>query len=428
MMLRALGLSLVVLCALGRASAQPSPEKDMPPVIRTLHEATGGQIGDQSRCEVLDWVADPANGWPTGPSGPVDIARRRADFCVLSLDELTPEEAEARLNGEAFRFDIEGDVMTVLARTHDPQAGFCCAPSGPLSRLGDSDYWAARYRIAGADRAMISASISGASGPVSSSQWQTYRGPNAPPKPAEVEIGKWKGQMLERELKSSALGETRKLSIYLPPGYAKDRKWPALFMTDAGAIEFSGLVEAMVQAGEIKPIVIISAESGDRGVVGETPAQYGDLRAAEYLPGTPKGAARFAPHMTFFSRELVDYAISEFGVSQDLTDRAVAGKSNGGVFALWAGVLQPDVFANAIPMSPGWKPLAAGDVASGVRARFFISAGMYEPPFIMSAQNSEAALRAAGYDVTSRYYAAGHFHDQWVVALREALLQIFPAH
>jgi enterochelin esterase-like enzyme len=425
-MLRTLGLTILALCASGAALAQVFPSgKEMPPAIKALHQASGGQLDDQSRCEVIDWVADPANAWPAGPSGPVDVAKHQADICVMSLDDLTPEAAAKRLAGENFRFDIEGGVMTILAKSSEPEVSFCCAPSASLSRLGDSDYWGARYRIRGADRAMVSQILT--TGPVREDLWRRYRGPNAPPRPVEVGMGKWKGQMLERELKSDALGETRRLSIYLPPGYAKDRSWPALFMADAGAIEFAGLVEAMIQAGEIRPIVIISAESGERGIVGEPPAGYLDLRAAEYLPNWRHGTDRFTPHMTFFAKEVVDYAVTEFGVSLDLNDRAVGGKSNGGVFALWAGVLKPDVFANAIPMSPGWNSLEAGDVASGQRARFFISAGMYEPKFIMSAQNSEAVLKAAGYKVTGRYYAAGHMHDQWAVALREALLDIFPA-
>lgn len=415
---------IVVTAFFGAATAQVSPETRMPPDILAMHHAAGGEIESDSRCEVLDWVLDPERDWPADAAELVETARYQRNACRLAHDDITPEIAAKRLNGETFRFDVEGNALTILARSDDGEVAFCCAPNGSLSRLGDSTYWAARYRLADLDRAMITLVPDSAA--ASSDAWRYYRGPNAPPQPAETPIGKWKGQMIERQLKSDALSETRRLMIYLPPGYSKGRAWPALFMTDAGAVEFAGLVEAMIAAGEIEPIVIVSADSGITGIIGQAPTGFGDLRAAEYLPGTPKGAARFPPHMTFFSEELVAYAVREFGVSTNAEDRAVAGESNGAVFALWAGIQKPDVFANAIAMSPGWKPIRPEDVEPSLQTRLFLSAGMYETPFIRSAQKSEASLKERGLPIQGRYYAAGHMHDQWAVALREALLQIFP--
>src|SRR5690606_25777780 len=154
--------------------------------------------------------------------------------------------------------------------------------------------------------------------------------------------------------------------------------------------------------------------SGEEAVVGAAPTQYGDdLRSADYLRGWPQGGGRFDQHMEFFSKELVDYAIAEFGVSANRQDRAVSGKSSGGVFAMWAGVMRPEIFGNAIPMSGGWIALTPERLSTAQRARFFVSAGQYEPGFIQPMRAAEAVLKDAGYDVTARYYAAGHYHDQW---------------
>jgi enterochelin esterase-like enzyme len=406
------------------STAQITPHAKMPPDISVLHEAAGGEITSDSRCEVLEWILDPTHGWPTDVGGPVDMAKQHVNACRIAHEDITPEVAARRLGQEAFQFDVEGDVMTVVARSGGDEVGLCCAPNGSLSRLDETAYWVARYRMAHLDRAMITIVPDGAF--ASPDAWKYYRGKLAPPAPNETPIGQWKGQMLEREIPSEALGETRRLMIYLPPGYSKARVWPALFMADAGAVEFAGLVEAMIAAREIEPIVIISADSGERGVVGQAPTQFGDLRAAEYLPETPQGAARFAPHLKFFSEELVTYAVDTFHVSSDRKDRAVAGKSNGGVFALWAGIQRSDVFASSVGMSPGWKPAERDKLKRVPDTRFFLSAGLYEAPFIMSAQNWEGALKLAGYDVRGRYYAAGHMHDQWAIALREALVELFP--
>ncbi len=51
------------------------------------------------------------------------------------------------------------------------------------------------------------------------------------------------------------------------------------------------------------PIVLISAESGARAVVGIAPTIYGaDLRSAEYLRNRVGGDTRFDQHMDFLRR------------------------------------------------------------------------------------------------------------------------------
>src|SRR5690606_6641323 len=248
-------------------------------------------------------------------------------------------------NGESFLFDVEGDVVTMLARSAEEEVYVCCSLQAEMTPVGESGLWAARRRLGRIEAAVLSLS-SDFGGRVGFRKW---RGPEAPPAPDEVELGKWAGQIIERELASASLGETRRLSIYLPPDYSKDRVWPALFLADGGAPAFAGLVEKMVAAGEIRPMVIISAHSGEGAVVGEAPTPYGsDLRSAEYLRGFPGSGDRFDRHMDFFAGELVDFAVAEFNVSVRREDRAVGGTSNGGVLALWAGVLHPETFATAI--------------------------------------------------------------------------------
>lgn len=414
---------------LGSAAAsaeafQQTPQAGMPTEVERLFRDGNSEIGPGTRCEVIDWAVS----HPTAmPPEALRLARRQVDICVLPHDDMTPAIAAGLLGAESFHFDVAGDVLTVLARSPAPTVTVCCAPQMELSRLRGSSYWVARRRLGDASRAMISLALIEPGRPIRAEDWRTWRGPEAPPKPEEVEIGKWTGKLLQPEFESGVLGEKRKLAVYLPPGWSKDKSWPALFMSDAGAVEFAGLVEKMIEAGEIAPIVIVSAESGERAIVGTPPTQYGDdLRSAEYLRFWPRSGDRFDRHMEFFAGELVNYAISEFGVSADREERAVSGESSGGVLAMWAGLLRPEIFANAIPMSPGYLTLKPEHLSEGERARIFVSGGKYEPPFIAAARAAEAVLQDAGYEVTGRYYAAGHYHDQWAVALREALMEIFP--
>jgi enterochelin esterase-like enzyme len=437
MMGRCVVFALVAMSLAQAAFAQPEPPPTgderaaliagirasypaMPETLVQVMADSRRQVSEESPCALLDWMLAPGSGAPA----PALDMMRGLSVCALGIEDVDAATAAARLGDQSFRFDVAGDVVTLLAKSGEDEVFACCSLQINMTRIGDTDFWAARRRLADIDAAMLSLTTDLGS----FDAFQTWRGPKAPPMPAETPLGKWAGQIVDREIPSAALGETRRLRIYLPPGYAKDRAWPALFLADGGAVEFGGLVEKMIEAGEIVPIVIISAESGEQGVVGEPPKQYGrDLRAAEYLRGISGAGDRFDRHMTFFADELVAYAIAEFNIAPNREQRAVAGKSNGGVFALWAGVMHPDVFATAIPMSAGHVTLKPEDLGDGPRATFHLAAGLYEAPFIAPTKRVEAMLLAEGYDVSSQYYAAGHFHDLWVVALREALLRTFPA-
>jgi enterochelin esterase-like enzyme len=381
------------------------------------------QIGENARCELVEWLAAPGSG---GQEGAVALSKRMVDFCALGIDDLTASIAKKRLQGETFRFDVSGDEVTLLAHSAEPYVDVCCSMQFPMTRLDDSNFWAARRRLGGIDRAMLSLFVVKAErSPIEGIL--TYRGANAPADPTQVAHSELAGQLLDRELASGALGETRRLNVYLPPGWSRERTWPAVFLADNSASVYAPLVEAMILAGRIEPIVLISAESGDPAVVGIAPTQYGaDLRSAEYIRERDGAGDRFDRHMEFFAVELTRYAVEEFAVSARREDHAVAGFSSGGVFALWAGLLHPEVYAFAIPMSPGIAPIAANDLTTGVRARFRFAGGLYEPSFLETAKAAEAVLKLGGYDASGLYLSAGHDPEQWRIVMHAALLEIFP--
>ncbi len=380
------------------------------------------QIGENAPCDLVEWLAAPGSG---GTEGAVALSRRMVDFCAMGVGDLTPAIAKRRLQGETFRFDVSGDEVTLLAHSLEPYVDVCCSMQFAMTRLGDSDYWGARRRLGGIDSAMLSLFVVKAER-TAVENILTFRGLNAPDDPAQM-AGKLAGQLIDRELASEALGETRRLNIYLPPGWSKERTWPAVFLADNSASVYAPMVEAMILAGRIEPVVLVSAESGRAAVVGVAPTEYGaDLRSAEYIRHRDGAGDRFDRHMRFFAVELTRYAAKEFGVSARREDRAVAGFSSGGVFALWAGLLHPEVYAFAIPMSPGVAPIAASDLRAGVRARFRFAGGLYEPSFLETAKAAEAVLTLGGYDASGLYLSAGHEPEQWRIVMHAALMEIFP--
>ncbi len=381
------------------------------------------QIGENARCELVEWMAAPGSG---GNDSVVALSKRMVDFCALDTGDLNATIAAKRLGGETFRYDVDGDEMTLLAYSIEPHVDVCCSLQLPLTRLAGSNFWAARRRLGGIDSAMLSLFVVKTEA-TPLEDILTFRGPGAPVDPAQIADDRLAGQLFDRELKSDALGETRKLNIYLPPGWSGDRSWPAVFLADNSASMYAPMVEAMILRGEIEPIVLISAESGKRAVVGLAPSEYGiDLRSAEYIRHREGAGDRFDQHMAFFTQELTRYAVEEFAVSTRREDRVVAGYSSGGVFALWAGLLHPEVYAFAIPMSPGIAPITAADLTTGVRTRFRFAGGLYEPHFLETAKAAEAVLKHGGYDASGLWLSAGHDPEQWRIVMHAALLEIFP--
>lgn len=373
----------------------------------------------------------PAPAPPSAPTydenSPCAEAPATSPACRESVDDIDEAAARAALGERELAIVREGDRFTVFARTPQPETRLCCSLQGPMTRIGETDLFVARYRLADLDRATLTFVPRAAEG--RSLLWEdmlSWRGPQAPPTPGRVE--QLRGERFERALWSEHLQETRRIFIYLPPGHDRSQSYHALFMADgAGAMTRALLVERMIEDGLIPPIVLVGAGSGAEAIV-EDRSSLGiaDFRSADYLPGFTGGGDRFEQHLRFFSEELVAYAARDFGVTSDPQRRAVAGFSNGGSFALFAALRRPDVFGVAIPLSPSWRRLTEEDFTQPMRARFFMSAGLYELTRQRRASAYAEVLRAHGYDVTLEIPVMGHDRDQEAAMLARFLPLVFP--
>ncbi len=348
--------------------------------------------------------------------------------CRESVDDIDEAAARAALAERDLAILREGDRFTVFARTMQPETRLCCSLQGPMTRIGETDLFVVRYRLADLDRAILSFIPPAWLADGRNFPWEEiprWRGPDAPPMPGEVE--QLRGERFESTLWSEHLQETRRIYIYLPPGHDRSQTYPALFMADGSSgITQALMVERMIDDGLIPPIVLVGAGSGAEAIV-EDRSSLGiaDFRSADYLPGFTGGGDRFEQHLRFFSEELVAYAEREFGVTADPHRRAVTGFSNGGSFAVFAALRRPDVFGASIPLSPSWRRLTEEDFAQPARARFFMSAGLYELTRQRRASAYAEALRARGYEVALEIPAAGHFRDQEDLMLERFLPMAF---
>lgn len=349
----------------------------------------------------------------------------RAD--VSDVDEAT---ARTALGEQEFTVVREGDHFTAFARVPAETANLCCSLQGPMTRIGETELFAARYRLADLDHAALT--FFPPAWFVNQRQFgsdDAYRwfGPDAPPRPAFV--AELRGERFERTLWSEHLQETRRIYVYLPPGYDRTRQYPALFIADgASAMVLAPMVEGLILDGKIAPIVLVGAGSGQAGIV-EDRSSLGiaDLRSADYLPGFNGGGDRYEQHLRFFTEELVDYTTREFNISTDRSQRAVSGFSNGGSFSVFAALRRPDVFGVSMPLSPSWRFLTDADFAQPERARFLMSVGLYEIQRGRRAAAYAESLRARGYDVVLEQPAMGHDHGDHEAAMLARFLPLaFP--
>lgn len=381
----------------------------------TIIAAMAASLLAVSDAPPIEWLNYPycaaADAFDPGDDADLTLRREIAlDACRLPLD-LEPADIEAMLGEEDFAFEIEGDELVVARRG---LAGLQGALGGQLDEVdGLEAVFANRFRLAQLNEALLTFYVipEGAT-QITPDMMPGWEGPDAPPKAVVENDGEIEGELIATELWSEALGETRRLHVYLPPGHEPGTSYPSVFFADGGVVNyFARLIEPRIVDGSLPPMVLVGAESGQQGIVEDRSDIERDLRNADYLPGGIRGVNRFDAHLIFFADELVEHAIAHWGVNPDPTLRGVYGRSSGGAFSLQAGFRRPDRFGHAFSMSTGRGRIDQADAAPDNAARFYFAAGSYESTFVYNARRSAATLEAAGYDVRLETLSAGHTQE-----------------
>ncbi|WP_375548442.1 alpha/beta hydrolase-fold protein [Oceanicaulis alexandrii] len=357
-------------------------------------------------------------------------ARQRSialEACQLPTDMISISDVDAGLNGQSLALlpDLHRSTVTILARQDDDASlGVLGTFRMPLTKIGEGRY-AARLRLAHMDTALMTVFLNSES-PTTNTEPVIWRGPIAPDQaPRQSEL---MGRVEHHKVFSEAHGETRRVDVYLPPEHDLNAgPYPVVFMTDgAETAHFAHQVEAAIKAGELAPLIIVGALSGQSGVVEDMSDFPTDLRAADYLAGWYEDEPRAQEHQSFFANALTDWASERFGASMQREDRAVLGFSNGASFARDAGYRRGDMFGWVMAYSPGRGPIRSVEDIDHPRARFRFAAGRYEPGFQLSSQLTHEVLSAAGYDSRIELFSTGHTRDVRDVVLSDWLGEAFP--
>jgi len=231
----------------------------------------------------------------------------------------------------------------------------------------------------------------------------------------------------EESFRSTALGGTRPVSVYTPPGYqAGGEPYPLLVVLDGTAyrdlIPLPLILDNLIAAGRIPPVVAILA--------GRLDSEERDTDLA-----CNRAFSRF------LAEELLPWAHQHYRVTADPAHTVLAGSSLGGLAAACAAIEHPDRFGNVLAQSGSfsWKPDGAARpewvarrLAAGPKLplRFSLDAGLLEtwpppvggPSLLEANRHLRDVLRAKGYDLTYAEYAGGHGHANWQVTLPEELV------
>ncbi|MDC3959713.1 alpha/beta hydrolase [Polyangium jinanense] len=147
---------------------------------------------------------------------------------------------------------------------------------------------------------------------------------------------------------SAALGEKRRITVYLPPGYAESReRYPVMYLLDGGAAEdfhhITGIVQVSVANEIMRPLIVIGIENTERrrDLTGPTENEKDKTIAPRV-----GGSARFR---AFLKNELVPRIERDYRSSGE---RGLMGESLAGLFVLETFFEDPALFGTYLAVSP----------------------------------------------------------------------------
>jgi predicted alpha/beta superfamily hydrolase len=185
---------------------------------------------------------------------------------------------------------------------------------------------------------------------------------------------------------SRAIGETRRINVYTPPGYAAAQEGlPVLYMPDGGIEEdFPHLVntlDSLVREGEVRPFLVVGIENTER-------------RRDMTGPTTVASDSAIAPHVGgsaafrgFIRDELMPAIRARYRTTGET---AVVGESLAGLFIAETFLLEPGLFDRYIALSPSlwWN---RDELLRTARANLQSAAGLHRTLFLTSANEEGIA-------------------------------------
>lgn len=176
---------------------------------------------------------------------------------------------------------------------------------------------------------------------------------------------------------SKILNETRRVNVYLPPGYKESStmRLPVLYMPDGGLAEdflhVAGLVQVSVGNETMRPFLLVGIENTERrrDMTGPTENEK-DKKIARRVGGS-------AEFRKFIRSELMPQIKTRYRTTEE---KAIVGESLAGLFVVETFLLEPDLFDTYIAFDPSlyWNnQKLVNDAAERLRARPKLNKTLY---------------------------------------------------
>jgi predicted alpha/beta superfamily hydrolase len=192
-------------------------------------------------------------------------------------------------------------------------------------------------------------------------------------------------------MESKALGETRRINVYMPPGAeSPETRLPVLYMPDGGIAEdflhVAGLVQVSAGNGTMRPFLLVGIENTQRrrDMTGPTESEE-DKKIAPRVGGSEA-------FRKFIREELMPEVKKRYRTTGET---AIVGESLAGLFVVETFLLEPELFDTYIALDPSlwWnnEKLIAG-AGERLRARPALKKTLY---FASSSDMGEVTQRFA---------------------------------
>jgi uncharacterized protein len=207
---------------------------------------------------------------------------------------------------------------------------------------------------------------------------------------------------------SKIMSETRRLNVYLPPGYAEAPKacFPVLYMPDGGMAEdflhVAGLVQVSVGNGTMRPFILVGIENTQRRRDMTGPTENAkDKKIAPRVGGSEA-------YRSFIRQELMPQVKARYRTTKET---AIVGESLAGLFVMETFLLEPDLFDTYIAFDPSlwWNDQKlVADSADRLRTRTKLEKTLY---FASSDEKGIAEITQRLADILSKKAPPGlHWH------------------
>lgn len=148
-------------------------------------------------------------------------------------------------------------------------------------------------------------------------------------------------------IQSAALGETRRINVYVPAGIPAGTPLPVLYMPDGGMLEdflhVAGLLQVGAGNGTVRPFLLVGIENTQRRRDLTGPTEVAKDRSIAPQVGGSRA------YRSFIRKELMPEVEKRYRVTRE---RAIVGESLAGLFVVETLALEPDLFDTYIAIDP----------------------------------------------------------------------------